>query len=345
MNWFHYNEEFTLESGAVLPRFTLCYHTYGRLNERKDNVIWICHALTASSDVESWWPDLVGDGLTFDTRNYFIVCVNIIGSCYGSTGPLSVNPETGRPYYHEFPFITIRDMVGTYRLLAGHLGLNGIQLLVGGSMGGYQALEWALAQPSLIRQLFLLATAARESSWRIAIHTAQRMAIEADASFALSSDEAGLKGLMAARAIGMLTYRNPNIYEDKQRDEDTNKLDHFKASSYIEYQGNKLAKRFNAFSYWFLTKAMDTHNLARGRSKSVEDILQDISQRTLIMGIQTDILCPLHEQQFLADHIPGAGLIVIDSEYGHDGFLTERKEIAIHLKRWLKENLVIDDQN
>ena len=337
MNWFHYKERLLLESGSVLPEFTLCYHTYGQLNERKDNVIWICHALTASSDVESWWPELVGDGLTFDTKNYFVVCVNIIGSCYGSTGPLSINPATNQPYYHQFPFITIRDMVGTYQLLAKHLEIQKIQLLVGGSMGGYQALEWAVMQPDFIDQFFLLVTSARESSWRIAIHTAQRMAIEADSSFQESFDKAGEKGLKAARAIGMLTYRNPHIYEDKQRDEDANKLDNFKASSYIEYQGNKLAKRFNAFSYWILTKAMDTHNLARGRDKSSEEILQTISQRTLIIGIETDILCPLHEQQYLAEHMPQAKLVVIHSEYGHDGFLTERKHIETHLKHWLKE--------
>jgi homoserine O-acetyltransferase len=337
MNWFHYKDSFSLESGSILPGFTLCYHTYGQLNKNSDNVIWICHALTASSDVESWWPELIGDDLTFDTKDYFIVCVNIIGSCYGSTGPLSINPISDQPYYHQFPFITIRDMVGTYQLLAQHLGIKKIKLLVGGSMGGYQALEWAVMQSEFIERLFLLATSARESSWRIAIHTAQRMAIEADDSFRESFDKAGEKGLKAARAIGMLTYRNPRIYEDKQRDEDTNKLDNFKASSYIEYQGNKLAKRFNAFSYWILTKAMDTHNLARGRNKNLEEILVNISQRTLIIGIETDILCPLHEQQYLKEHIPASEIVVIHSEYGHDGFLTERKHIEIHLNRWLKK--------
>jgi homoserine O-acetyltransferase len=338
MNWFHYKEGFSLESGSQLSHLTLCYHTYGKLNENRDNVIWICHALTASSDVESWWPDLVGEGLTFDTGKYFIISVNIIGSCYGSTGPLSEDPLTGQPYYHKFPFITIRDMVRSYQLLAKHLGIQKIQLLAGGSMGGYQVLEWASMEPSFIERLFLIATAARESSWRIAIHTAQRMAIEADNTFGQAFDKAGEKGLKAARAIGMLTYRNPRIYEDKQRDEDTNKLDHFKASSYMEYQGNKLAKRFNAFSYWILTKAMDTHNLARGRNESIEKILESLRQKTLVMGIQTDLLCPLHEQEFLAKHIKNAELIIIDSEYGHDGFLTERKEIAIHLNRWLHEN-------
>ena len=205
-------------------------------------------------------------------------------------------------------------------------------------MGGYQALEWTISQPELIKQLFLLVTSARESSWRIAIHTAQRMAIEADGSFQESHEKAGEKGLRAARAIGMLTYRNPHIYEDRQRDEDTNKLDHFKASSYIEYQGQKLAKRFNAYSYWVLTKAMDTHNLARGRDKTLEQMLASIAQRTLIIGIETDILCPIHEQQYLADHMPDAELVAIHSEYGHDGFLTEKKHIEDLLSRWLKQD-------
>src|SRR6476620_667425 len=124
MNWFQSNKELVLASGSVLPQLTLAYHTYVRLNEERDNVIWICHALTASSDVESWWPDLIGEGLTFDTKNYFIVCVNIIGSCYGSTGPLSINPVTDKPYYHQFPFITIRDMVRSYQLLAKQLGIR-----------------------------------------------------------------------------------------------------------------------------------------------------------------------------------------------------------------------------
>lgn len=345
MNFFHHKEKFLLESGSTLPGLTLCYNTYGKLNDGRDNVIWICHALTANSDVESWWPELIGQELTFDTKNYFIVCVNIIGSCYGSTGPLSLNPETGKPYYHQFPFITIRDMVRSYQLLARQLEIKKIHLLAGGSMGGYQVLEWAVMEPDFIEQLFLIATAARESAWRIAIHTAQRMAIEADQSFRESMDTAGANGLKAARAIGMLTYRNPHIYDEKQTDEDADKTDNFRASSYIRYQGDKLANRFNAFSYWILTRAMDTHHIARGRKKKPEEILQTITQRTLVIGIETDILCPVREQQFLADQIPNAELIIIDSEYGHDGFLTERKQIAIHLNRWLKEKMVSNGQS
>lgn len=337
MNWFQYEKEFPLEGGSVLPGFTLCYHTYGKLNQTKDNVIWVCHALTASSDVESWWPGMVGDDLSFDTKKYFVVCVNILGSCYGSTGPISINPLTKKPFYHDFPLITIRDMVACFQLLAQHLEIQKIHLLAGGSMGGYQVLEWAIMQPSFIEQVFLITSSAKESPWRIAIHAAQRLAIEADSTWKESFDKAGEKGLKAARAIGMLTYRHPLIYEEKQADDDKNKLDDFKAASYINYQGNKLTQRFNAFSYWTLTKAMDTHNVSR-RRKNIEEVLRSISQRTLIMGIETDILCPVREQEFMANIIPGAELIIINSDYGHDGFLTERNQITLHLNKWLKQD-------
>lgn len=334
MNSFCWKQAFELESGGVLPEINLHYHTYGTLNETKDNVIWICHALTASGDVSGWWPNMVGAGLAFDTNKYFIICVNLLGSCYGSTGPLSIDPNTAKPYYHRFPFITIRDMVAAYQLLASHLNISKIKLLVGGSMGGYQALEWAILQPEFIQHLFLIATAARESAWRVAIHTAQRMAIEADATWNTAADDAGKKGLMAARAIGILTYRSADIFDEKQTDEDVNKLDNFKVSSYIRYQGNKLADRFNAYSYWIITKAMDSHNVARRRSKSMEEVLQSIQQPSIVMGVSSDILCPLYEQKFLADNMPFAHFVTIDSEYGHDGFLTETEQISKHLKSW-----------
>ncbi len=199
---------FTLESGAVLERLEIVYHTYGTLNPARSNVVWVCHALTANADAEAWWPGLIGSGAAINPEEYFIVCANIIGSCYGSSGPLSENPATGKPYYLDFPRLTIRDIVQANILLRQHLGLPEIHLLMGGSMGGYQVLEWALMEPSVIRQLFLIATSAAESAWGIAIHEAQRMAIEADPSWKDDSDQAGRNGLKAARAIGMLTYRN-----------------------------------------------------------------------------------------------------------------------------------------
>ena len=171
---------------------------------------------------------------------------------------------------------------------------------MGGSMGGYQALEWCLMEPLVIQDLFLIATSAAESAWGIAVHTAQRLAIEADSTWMEMNEEAGAKGLRAARGIGILTYRNYAIMKEKQSDPDANKLDNYRASSYISYQGNKLSRRFNAYSYWLLTKAMDSHNIARNRGGDLKKVLTSITQRTLIVGITSDILCPLAEQEFLA---------------------------------------------
>ena len=336
MNYFNYKQTFGLEAGQVLPEITIAYNTYGNLNADKSNVVWICHALTANSDVMSWWPGVVGANQIIDPDNHFIVCANILGSCYGTTGPLSINPAIQEPYYGRFPLITIRDMVNAHILLREHLGIDKINLLVGGSMGGYQALEWCVMEREKINNLFLLATSPTESAWGIAVHTTQRLAIEADESWQQHSPEAGQKGLKAARAIGLLTYRNYEILVLKQTDPESEKLDNYKASSYINYQGEKLVNRFSALSYWLLTKAMDNHHLARGRKKKVEQVLQTISQNTFIVGISSDILCPLQEQRFLNHHIPGSTLVEIDSVYGHDGFMVEAEKISHHFRKWAK---------
>lgn len=336
MKHFRYELPFTLESGGKLEDLTIAYHTYGQMNSDKSNVVWICHHLTANSDAAVWWPGVVGEGRLFDPAKYFIVCANIVGSCYGSTGPLSVDPFTGSPYYSSFPFITIRDMVNAHILLREHLGIDNINIMVGGSMGGYQALEWCVAQGSRISNLILLSTSAAESAWGIAIHTAQRLAIEADSTWQEPSPEAGKKGLKAARAIGLISYRNHGILVKKQTDADLSKTDNFRASSYMEYQGDKLVNRFNAQSYYLLTKAMDSHNLSRGRGVAMNEVLAGIKQRTLIFGIHSDILCPLVEQEYLAKNISDAKLIAIDSAYGHDGFMVEGEVISGHIREWLK---------
>ncbi len=335
MDFFHYPHSVALESGTTLPELTIAYTTYGMLNAEKSNVVWVCHALTANSDAADWWNGVVGPRHVIDPEKHFIVCANILGSCYGTTGPLSNNPATGQPYYHNFPLVTIRDMVQAHILLRKHLGIERIFLLMGGSMGGYQAMEWCVMEKNVIHNLFLLATSPTESAWGIATHTAQRLAIEADGSWQTPSPDAGAKGLRAARAIGMLTYRNYCIMVQQQTDNDPEKLDNYKASAYIQYQGDKLVQRFNAFSYWQLTKSMDSHHLARGRGGQLIPVLQNIQQRTLIVGISSDILCPLTEQQFLASHLPNATLIEIDSNYGHDGFMVESIIISKHLADWL----------
>lgn len=334
---YHYDHSFPLECGATLPELHIGYTTYGQLNAARDNVIWICHALTASSDPADWWEGMVGPGKAFDPERYFIVCANIIGSCYGSTGPLSMDKNTERPYYSAFPAITIRDMVRAHVLLRKHLGIERIFLLAGGSMGGYQAQEWALLEKERIGRLFLLATSASESAWGIAVHTAQRIAIEADASFGEDSPAAGAKGMKAARAIGMLTYRNYELMVLQQTDPDAEKTDHFKASSYLHYQGDKLVRRFNAYSYYTLSKAMDSHNISRGRGGKTPEVLATIMQPVLLIGISSDILCPPEEQRQLAAHLPHCRYEEISSPYGHDGFLVETEQISGLLRQWLPE--------
>jgi homoserine O-acetyltransferase len=337
IKYFHWPHSFKLESGASLPEITIGYHTYGTLNADKSNAVWVCHALTANSDAADWWAGVIGKGKAIDPEKHFIVCANIIGSCYGSTGPLSINAETGKPYYGSFPQISIRDMVKAHILLRKHLGIEKIYLLMGGSMGGYQAMEWCLTEEKVIENLFLIATSAAESAWGIAIHTAQRLAIEADGSWMEQRPDAAHKGLKAARAIGMLTYRNYETMVKYQSDPDPEKTDHYKAESYIQYQGDKLVKRFNAYSYWFLSKAMDSHNLARGRGRKLEDVLAGIRQKTLIVGISSDILCPVAEQIFLHEHIPGSYFVEIHSAFGHDGFLVEGEAISGILAEWMKK--------
>ena len=337
VNSIEIKDPFVLENGTILPGITIAYHSYGKLNQAKDNVVWVCHALTANSDVFSWWPGLVGENCVINPDEHFIICVNIIGSCYGSSGPLSINQATDQPYYSDFPVVTIRDMVNTFILVRKELGIEKIKLLMGGSMGGYQVLEWCLMEPGVIQSSFVITTSASESAWGIAIHTAQRLAIEADQSWKDRSPRAGKSGVKAARAIGMLTYRNYKIFHDKQTDADISKTDNFKASSYILHQGNKLSERFNVQTYWLLTKSMDSHNIARGRYHSLEEALKQIKTPTLIIGIDSDILCPVAEQKFLAEHIPNSTLHIISSDYGHDGFLVETENISRHLFEWMEK--------
>lgn len=257
-----YPQPFLLESGKTLPQLQITYHTYGRLNPEKNNVIWVCHALTANADVFDWWKGLFGNDFLFNPAEHFIVCANILGSCYGTTGPLSENPATGEAYYRLFPDITIRDMVAAHEILRQHLGISKINLLLGGSLGGQQVLEWAITQPDLIQHLMVIATNAFHSPWGIGFNEAQRLAIRADQTFYENTPNGGRQGLKAARAIALLSYRTYDTYFKTQRETDLNKTDHFNASSYQNYQGEKLVNRFDAYSYVSLSKTMDSHNVA-----------------------------------------------------------------------------------
>ncbi|GAB4184793.1 MAG: homoserine O-acetyltransferase [Thermoflexibacter sp.] len=336
--FFHHRKSFELESGAVLPELQIAYHTYGELNAKKSNVVWVCHALTANADVADWWKGLVGEGFLINPEEYFIVCANILGSCYGTSSPTTHNIITNETYFMDFPQVTIRDMVKAHDLLRKHLGIEEIALCIGGSMGGQQAMEWAILQPHLFKKLVLLATNAQHSPWGIAFNESQRLAIYADSTWSERRHDAGQAGLSAARSIALLSYRNYQTYESRQSEETNEKIDDFKASSYQRYQGLKLVRRFNVLSYLTLSKAMDSHNVGRGR-ESKEKALHQIQAKTLVIGITSDILFPPFEQQFLAKHIPDAQYVEIDSPYGHDGFLVETEKISEVLKEFLSESL------
>lgn len=321
--------EFPLERGDSLRDVEIAYHTFGRLNDRRDNVVWVCHALTANSDVADWWPHTVERGCFLDPERWFVVCANIIGSCYGSTGPTSVDPSAGEPYYGDFPRLTIRDMVNGHRMLADRLGIGRIHAMVGSSVGGFQALEWLAMEPERFSRLILIATDAKASPWSIAVDETQRMAITADATYGERRHDAGAAGLAAARAIGLLTYRGPWGYNATQRDrapEDDRVPDSHRACTYQRYQGEKLVRRFDAYSYMTILDAFDTHDIGRGRG-GVDRVLASIDVETIVIGITTDIIFTPGEMRSLARRLPRAIYREIESEFGHDGFLVEHAQL------------------
>lgn len=336
---FHYHEKFQLEAGGSLQGFQLKYTTLGKFNADKSNVVWICHALTGSPDFTDWWSGMFDEGRFFDPAQYFIICANVLGGCYGSTGHLSLNPENGKPYFHSFPTITNRDVVRAFDLLRQELQIEQVHTLIGGSLGGQQVLEWAIEQPDVFQHIIPIATNASHSPWGIAFNEAQRMAIEADATWKDNDIRAGSEGLKAARAIGMLSYRFYDTYGQTQSEKNNDKLEEYRASTYQRYQGQKLANRFNSFTYYGLSKMMDSHNVGRSR-ESIESALRSIKAKTLVVGIDSDILFPLSEQRFLAETIPHARLEVMTSLYGHDGFLVEFEQLSNHIRKFFMEDLV-----
>lgn len=316
---YHHKESFELEVGEKLPDLKVHFTTYGELNEAKSNVVWVFHALTANSDPVEWWPGLVGEGCVIDPDKYFIVCANMLGSCYGSTEPKN----------DRFPLITIRDIVKANQLVYEHLGLNGIKIGIGGSMGGQQLLQWAVEYPDLFEYIVPIATNAIHSPWGIAFNEAQRMALQ-------NSNKK--EGLAAARALAILSYRSYATFEKTQKDSHQ-KLDDFSASSYQRYQGEKLAERFSHASYYTLSKAMDSHDISH--HSTIEESLFRISAEALVIGIESDLLFPIVEQKRIADNLRSASFYTIPSDYGHDGFLIETEKISTILISHLQD-VVLD---
>ncbi len=334
---YRHNAPFKLESGEVLPSLEIAYDTFGELNEAKDNVIWVCHALTANSDVADWWPHTVEQGKFLDPERYFIVCANFLGSHYGTTSPLTVNPATGKKWYYDFPRITVRDMVACHQLLAKELGIERVKLLIGSSIGGFQCMEWAIMEPEFMENLALIATTTYSEPWAAAFNESQRMAIRLDPSWGKERDDAGLDGMAVARSIALISYRGGAAYNATQQ-ELSNPLEASfdrRAHSYQQYQGEKLRRRFNALSYYRLSEAVDSHNIARGRG-TIAEALSRIKARTLVVAISSDILFPVEAHTPLREHIADVEYHLIESEFGHDGFLVEHEKLNSIIQKFIK---------
>ena len=317
--------EFVLENGQVIQNLEITYHTYGKYNPEKNNVIWVCHALTANSDVFDWWSGVCGEKAFFNPEEHFIVCANVIGSCYGTTGPLSMDLN-GQKWYDEFPFVSTRDMAKAHELLRQYLGIQKVNTLIGSSLGGQQAMEWSILKTEVFENLILIATNAFHSPYGIAYNESQRLAIFADNTYHQRIDNGGQQGLIAARSMALISYRSYDGYVTTQSEDTADKTDDFLASRYQRYQGWKLANRFNAYAYVTLSKAMDAHHVGRGRN-SISEALKSITSKTLIIGISSDNLFPTNEQKYLAELIPNSTYKCIDSIFGHDGFLVEKEQL------------------
>jgi len=324
---------FQLESGEQIENLEIGFHIYGKLKPARNNVVWVCHALTANSDVCTWWNELFGEGKLFNPEDHFIVCINSLGSCYGTTGPKSPGVNK-RPLLDQFPFITTRDMARLNEELRLILGIEKIALLIGASLGGQQALEWTISSPETHEKVALIATNARHSAYGIAFNESQRLAIFSDPTYGNGQIDGGRQGLIAARSIALLSYRTYQSYVKTQTNPGNHKVDEFLASSYQQYQGQKLANRFCAYSYVVLSRAMDAHNVGRNR-ESVEQALASIESKVLVIGIGSDQLFPTEEQQFLAKHISTASYAEIQSEFGHDGFLIESEQLEVLLSNFM----------
>ncbi|MGC5326396.1 homoserine O-acetyltransferase MetX [Brevibacillus sp. SYSU BS000544] len=330
-----------LESGEVLKQVDIGYKTYGVYDPERENAILVCHALTgdvyAVGDEKrpGWWEGLIGPGMPIDTNEYFVVCSNVLGGCYGSTGPASLDPDTNQPYGSRFPVVTIRDMVHAQRRLIDALGIAKLYAVIGGSMGGMQVYEWAVEYPEMMELVVPIATCSRLSAISIAYNDVGRQAIKNDPEWNRGDYYPGAgptRGLAVARMLGMITYRTAELFEERfgrsyQQETGASSADiTYQIESYLRYQGEKLVDRFDANSYLCLLRAMDSHDIGRGRG-GIEQALSRIAARVLMIGITNDLLYPIEHQEEMAGCIGKHQIPVefhtIDSKFGHDGFLVE----------------------
>ena len=274
-----FDDPLELESGAQLLKPAVTYSTYGSLNVPKDNVIVVCHALTANSNVDDWWAGLFGEAKIFDPSNNYIVCINNLGSPYGSSSPKSNDPKSNNRYGLDFPFYTLRDTADLHIRLLEHLKITEISLLIGGSCGGNIAQEIAITLGDQIDKLVIMCCSAQETPWVISIHESQRIALKSDPTLLENNTDAGREGLRGARAFALPFYRSHPSFKIRQSEDNNEKVIDFKAASYIQYQGQKFIDRYDAHCYYNQLDALDTHNVARGRI-DIRTALSMISART-----------------------------------------------------------------
>ena len=355
---------FALDCGVTLSDVVVAYETWGRLDADGSNAVLLCHAWTGDSHAAGpaghghptpgWWDDMVGPGKPIDTDTYYVVCANVLGGCQGSTGPASPHPVNGRPYGSRFPVVTIRDMVRAQVRLADHLGVARWLSVIGGSMGGMQALEWAVMHPRRVRSLVAVATCMQATAQQIAWGAIGRRAIRLDPRWrggdyydAEPGDGPG-EGLEIARKVAQVTFRSDNVFTDRFGRDLADKAltgdtlgmwQRFEVERYLEYHGHKLARRFDANSYLAISKAMDLHDIARGRG-SLSFAVSRITAPTLAVGIWSDMLYPAYQQRQIHEAVAASGLpseyLEIDSPHGHDAFLINGDQLAEPLARFLE---------
>jgi len=359
-------EPFLLENGSYLDEVKVAYTSYGKLNKERSNAILICHALTGDAHVAGklglttelmaeapfyaamknnqpgWWDDIIGSGKIIDTDKYFVICSNILGSCYGTTGPNSKVPQNGHIFGIDFPQVAVRDIVKVQKKLTEHLGIKSLHSIIGGSLGGMQAIEWAIQYPDYVRSIIPIATSAAHSPWAVAYNHIGRTAIMNDPEWKNGQyEDADIRGLSIARQIGMISYRTKPSFQAKfgrERLENKNYFNSenlFQVENYLNYQGKKLIHRFDPNSYIILSRTLDLHDVGFKRGP-VDKILNGIQAKTLCIGIDTDILYPADEQKEIAKSIPGSYYREIKSVHGHDGFLIEFDQLSDILEPFLE---------
>ncbi|MGD0644753.1 MAG: homoserine O-acetyltransferase [Candidatus Bathyarchaeia archaeon] len=349
--------ELILESGEKLGPITLAYETYGELNPQKSNAILVLHALSGDAHAagnDGWWESLIGPDKGLDTNKYFVICSNVIGGCRGSTGPSSTNPKTFKPYGTDFPLISVGDMVNAQKRLIDHLGIERLLSVIGGSMGGMQALQWMVSYPEKIRSAIPIATTMKHTPQQIAFNEVGRQAIMADPDWK-NGHYYGLKvpskGLAVARMIGHITYMSDTSMAEKfgrriREDKEPFKFGaEFEVESYLRYRGDNFVKRFDANSYLYITKAIDYFNIQNG--KNVGSIFAGLKAKVLVIAFKSDWLYPAYQSQDIVKACKLAGVDTtyceINSTYGHDAFLLETEQETQLIKNFL--NTVSHEHN